>query len=108
MEICVLNKIKVLVFKERFIQKSILICPPFLWENSLDIRILLTPEIGNFVVVMNPTLMDMEPSQEEGKSNEMPQTMNRSMNIIIWNLGVPMALSLEGTSEQYLTGINHS
>ncbi|KAM3381828.1 hypothetical protein P3S68_007401 [Capsicum galapagoense] len=85
MEIHILKEIKVLVFKKRFVKKAILICPPFLRKTSLDIRIPSTPEIGNFVVVMNPTLMEMEPSQEKGSPNKIPQTMNRSMDIIIWN-----------------------
>ncbi|KAH0635699.1 hypothetical protein KY289_035614 [Solanum tuberosum] len=58
-------------------KKLILICPPNLSKSSIDIRALQNLEIGNFVVIMNSSLI------MEGESKLMENTtpINRSMNL---------------------------
>ncbi|KAH0651476.1 hypothetical protein KY285_032168 [Solanum tuberosum] len=81
LEIVVLKNIKIVIFKQRFDKKLILICPPNLSKSSIDIRVPTNPDIRNFVVIMNPSLR----MEREEDLAENTTTLNRSINIIVWN-----------------------
>ncbi|KAH0765497.1 hypothetical protein KY285_001368 [Solanum tuberosum] len=85
-KIGVLKEIKIIIFKERFEKKHILICPPHLLKSSIDIRAPRNPGVGNFVVILNPYLATLNPlrMEREMTENGTNQT-NRAINIIIWN-----------------------
>ncbi|MDV3170429.1 MAG: hypothetical protein Q8811_01500, partial [Candidatus Phytoplasma australasiaticum] len=53
-------------------KKFILICPPNLLKTTIDIRTPFNRDIGNFVLVMNPTLRNNEdPFVENLRNNQM-------------------------------------
>lgn len=62
----------------------------------MDIRALVNQEIGNFIVILNPTL-----EVAQGERDQKPTTtlfpMNNSMNFIIWNCMGEMDPSLGET-----------
>ncbi|KAH0652418.1 hypothetical protein KY290_030851 [Solanum tuberosum] len=81
-----LKEIKIIIFKERFEKKHILICPPHLLKSSIDIRAPRNPGVGNFVVILNPYLATLNPLRMERDMTENGTNQtNRTMNIIIWN-----------------------
>ncbi|KAF3623618.1 hypothetical protein FXO38_30663 [Capsicum annuum] len=91
-EISILKDIKVIVFNEKFAKNFILICSHNLVKISLDIRHSFNPEIGNYVLVMNTTMLNpnilLKNSPEEVCLVKPPR-LNKSMNLIIWNCREP-------------------
>ncbi|KAH0738715.1 hypothetical protein KY290_037420 [Solanum tuberosum] len=86
-EITVLREINIMVYKEKYEKKLILICHPNLLKSSLDIRPPVNSQLGNYVLVMNPTLREIG-RQERPRRNLpliVPPNMMGSMNLIIWN-----------------------
>ncbi|KAG5584575.1 hypothetical protein H5410_045009 [Solanum commersonii] len=87
-QIGVLKEIKTMTYKEKFDKKIILICPPNLVKCSINIRTLVNPEIGNYVLVLNPTMKN-NPNVESMTIRNTPMltppNLNRSMNFIVWN-----------------------
>lgn len=72
-EIGVLKDIKVMIFTERYVKKHNPVCPLTLSKSSIDIRIPCNQDIGNFVVVMSPTLTNANPSNlERGRPVTIP------------------------------------
>lgn len=63
----------------------ILIFPPTLLKSSLDIRTPHNPKIGNFIVVLNPTMVNMSQTNQVRPLQNQQLTTIGSMNIIIWN-----------------------
>ncbi|KAF3684304.1 hypothetical protein FXO37_01394 [Capsicum annuum] len=91
-EISILKDIKVIVFNEKFAKNFILICSHNLVKISLDIRHSFNPEIGNYVLLMNTTMLNpnilLKNSPEEVCLVKPPR-LNKSMNLIIWNCREP-------------------
>ncbi|KAG5621920.1 hypothetical protein H5410_007138 [Solanum commersonii] len=88
-KIVVLREIKIMVYKEKSEKKLISICHPRLLKSSLDIRPPTNPRLGNYILVMNPTLR--ETNRQAGARRNLPLMvpphMIGSMNLIIWNCG---------------------
>lgn len=53
-----LKRNKGLTLQRKIHKKCILICPPNPRKTSLDIRALVNQEIGNFVVILNPIMIE--------------------------------------------------
>lgn len=83
-EIGILKDIKIMIYKEKFTKKYILIYPLMLLKSSIDIRPPSNLGIGNFVVIMNPILMNkIRTGRERSPSPTTP--ILGPMNLIIWN-----------------------
>ncbi|KAK4706415.1 hypothetical protein R3W88_034019 [Solanum pinnatisectum] len=80
-----LKEIRITVFKERFEKKQILICHPNLLKSSLDIRLSINSQLGNCVLVINPLMRTPREEPRRSILLMVPPSLNRSMNIIIWN-----------------------
>ncbi|KAM3238895.1 hypothetical protein P3L10_013928 [Capsicum annuum] len=87
----ILKDLKVMIYNEKFEKKFILICPPNLSKTSIDIRRPFNTQIGNYVLILNPTMSapDSDPELTIAPPVDRPlinpPRLNRSMNIIIWN-----------------------
>ncbi|KAK4733860.1 hypothetical protein R3W88_008121 [Solanum pinnatisectum] len=76
-----------MVYKGKFEKKLILICHLNLLKKSLDIRPPVNSQLGNYVLIMNPTLWEVEVQVGLRWTLPLmvPTNMMRSMNLIIWN-----------------------
>lgn len=83
-KIGVLKELKIMIFKERFVKTHILICPSNLLKSSINIKTLSNPKVGSFVVVLNPTIMNL-PRTPVRSSPIPPSHTLGPMNLIIWN-----------------------
>ncbi|KAK6779891.1 hypothetical protein RDI58_022075 [Solanum bulbocastanum] len=82
------SKGKVMVYKEKFDKKFLLVYPSNISKILIDIITPFNPDIGNYILVMNPTINNNPNVSTMTIKNTLvvtPTRPNRSMNLIRWN-----------------------
>ncbi|KAM3379360.1 hypothetical protein P3S68_011774 [Capsicum galapagoense] len=90
-KIMILKDLKVMIYNEKYENKFILICPPNLSKSSIDIRRPFNPQIGNYVLILNPTMSAPDQDPELTIATPVdpplinPPGPSISINTILWN-----------------------